>query len=241
MDKIKIEVNGTKAIFRANTNQEEQYFIARGGESNYFQNFVKNIRQTDTILDCGGFHGLFTIFGGLKAKRGKVIVVEPDRYSQEIIFDNIGLNHLKNVYILSCAISKKNTKVSLANNEEHGWSPRLSVLVDTLPSDRKFNNITSVQGYKFSELISSQKIAQVDILKVDIEGAESFIFNKKWKTLVFNKIFSPRIIFLEIHPLYISQFGSSQKVIEEIISSSGYECIFSEKKANEINKIFRLI
>lgn len=119
-NQVKVTIDSTNAVFRTKSFEDKQYFKLMGGEEKAFRNYVKNILKTDTILDCGGFHGLYTIFSGLKAIDGKVFVVEPDINSRESLYENIRLNNLKNVIVISNAISDKNIKVSLAANEEHG-------------------------------------------------------------------------------------------------------------------------
>lgn len=239
--KLKVKFCGINArFFVKKLWQQQQHLPNLGGEDTLLQPFTKSIKDTDIVLDCGGFRGLYTIFAALKAKNGRVFVVEPDPGCCQIIKKNIRLNHLSNVQILSSAILNNNNHVSLAVNEKHGWSSRLSSLLDNIPSSRQYKNLILVQGIKFDDLISKNNLSETSVLKVDIEGAEAFIFNKKWKSLVGKRKFAPRVIFLEIHPLYISQFGSSAGEIDKIILSSGYKCILSEKRTNEIHKIYQL-
>jgi FkbM family methyltransferase len=227
-----------KACFVNVNDTEEEYIKSFGGEREYFERFVSAIRKGDNILDCGGYHGLYTIVGALLTETGNVTTIDIDDYCCRIIKRNCRMNSVSNVNVLRVAVASQNKMVAVSLGEAHGWSSRLSKIRDIGGTLRKYKDATTVSGQTFDNIVKSNKLEKVDILKVDIEGAEAFVFNDKWSKLVNAGMFGPRIVFLEIHPGYVEQLGYKYDRVIERLRQSGYESVFKKEKANEVNMNF---
>ena len=128
--------------------------------------------SADTIIDLGGNIGLATIFFGLKYPNARILAVEPEP-------DNFHLMQV-NTQALGPRIQRLNAAawthdgtLSLDTQDPTGqplgsWGVQVSEL-----SEKSAQTTTC---YKLPTLLTMAGFATVDILKVDIEGAELELF-----------------------------------------------------------------
>lgn len=129
-----------------------------------------------TILDCGSNIGLSTLFfiSALRGRDLEICCVEPDP-------ENYVLN-LKNtapypfVRVLRRAVWDSSEGLILSRNfrDHKHWSRNVSV------ADSDGTSITdaaTVEGITLQELIDQFSTRHIDILKIDIEGAEARLFS----------------------------------------------------------------
>lgn len=77
-----------------------------------------NIRPGDVILDVGANIGDFTVLSSwLTGPQGSVIAIEPNPFYYEILNRNIALNGLRNVKPLRLAVSNKEERLSISNDD----------------------------------------------------------------------------------------------------------------------------
>ena len=109
---------------------------------------ISDVKETDIVLDIGGFLGTFAIPISKKCKR--VYVIEPI-FTDEILA-NIELNAASNITLLPYAISDKHEQKELEYWEKY----------------------KIVQFMPFSEILDMIP-ESIDFVKIDIEGAEWWI------------------------------------------------------------------
>ena len=69
-------------------------------------------KEGDIVVDVGAAFGFYTILASKRVgSRGKVIAIEAQHDSFEMLNRNIKLNRLTNVITLNCAVHSKETKV----------------------------------------------------------------------------------------------------------------------------------
>jgi FkbM family methyltransferase len=144
-----------------------QVFIRREYES-------ANLPQgADVIVDLGANIGLATIFFGLKYRGASILSVEPEDGNFAAMIGNIEALGLR-VQKRQAAVWKTNGSVNLHTESESGasldaWGVQVSDRVDGS------NRITKC--YNIGTLMDDAGLATVDILKIDIEGAELEVFS----------------------------------------------------------------
>lgn len=132
------------------------------------ENFLKEKYQPENgniIIDLGAHIGKYAIRSGkLVGKEGKVIVVEAEPNSYEILCKNIELNNLQDRIIpLNVAISSKNGKIPFFVSE--GRSNVSSMYT-------KWSKKIEIDAITIDELIKIHKLERVDWIQMDMEGAE---------------------------------------------------------------------
>lgn len=109
------------------------------------------------IIDAGGHIGLFTLFAKHKYPGSKVIVFEPDTKSRQLLRRNIVANGIGGVRIVEAGLYKHEGKISFSHDDSDGSSVFVGERDNSI-------NVTCLSRYINSE---------IDVLKMNIEGAES--------------------------------------------------------------------
>ena len=143
------------------------------------------------ILDLGANIGLTTAYLKDIYPDCEIICLEPDRNNFEQLRENT--KNLTNIKRLNAAVWHRSSKLEEINDE-----PSI-IIEDWGKSFREQTNESSntIQGFTISEILVQSSHQFIDLLKIDIEGAERFIFNKEISDLNFLKI--TRCIAIEIH------------------------------------------
>jgi FkbM family methyltransferase len=122
------------------------------------------MRRGDLVLDAGANIGDFTIRASNRVgQEGTVIAVEPNPRLLPYLAWNLKVNRCRNVKLLTCAVGR----------------PGKVVLIET-PDGGSVGSTTARQGpgvevvsRSIDEIFSSLDLPAPDILKMDIEGAET--------------------------------------------------------------------
>jgi FkbM family methyltransferase len=125
-----------------------------------YDELLSLIRPGDTVLDCGGNIGCFSVLAGNRAgPGGRVISVEPEPENLALLRLNAELNGLANIEIVPRAIYSR-TGVQLGI-ESGGVSAHVTHGVDR-----------PVDSISLADLLTATGSRRFDIIKMDIEGAE---------------------------------------------------------------------
>lgn len=159
------------------------------------------------IIDAGANIGLTTLYLLEYLPQSNVALIEPDRQNLKILINNLSKN-------------QDLIKYSLFPN---ALSSKLGKQFKTVRSFRDANDwaVTTVEatdGEVFSitvdEIISSKKWQIIDLLKIDIEGAEAELFSDPQNLKFLEKV---KILAIEIH----DEFNCRQ-LIEDTLKSFGF-------------------
>ena len=143
-----------------------QIFVANDYDS------VNLPASADTIVDLGANVGLATVFFGLRYPQARILSVEPDQNNFNAMTANVAALGDR-VRKQHAAVWSKDGFVSLHTRDPAGrvlgeWEVRVSDKVDRADG--------ASPCYRLTTLLDIADFASVDILKVDIEGAEFEIF-----------------------------------------------------------------
>jgi FkbM family methyltransferase len=135
------------------------------------------------IIDGGANVGYTTAFYARRYPDATVIAVEPSRSNLAQLRRNC--SGYRNVVALEGALWPTSGSVRIANPEADSWSYRVE---DSDASD-------GVRAYSLDELLDTYDMSNIDILKLDIEGAERALFGSNYERWL------PRVkaIAVEIH------------------------------------------
>ena len=161
------------------------------------------IHKNFTVVDAGANVGTFTVMAALKAKNGRVISLEPNSRIFELLRENVKLNKLANVTCLEAALSPLSGKARFYESYS-GGSTRENYTTNFVSS--------IVEALSISDLMQRLGMDRIDLLKLDIEGAEFEILES-----LRTRENVDRIV-LELHPTY----GNVVKLVESL-RSKGYE------------------
>ncbi|MDG4808279.1 FkbM family methyltransferase [Micromonospora sp. WMMD1120] len=122
------------------------------------------IQPGDTVVDCGaGVGGEVRLFSRLVGPSGKVVAIEAHPRTFGCLRRSIQLNGLTNVVPVECALVEEPGTVHLDDDQEGHISNGLTT---------DLAHSVAVTGRTLEELFTSLGIERVDLLKMNIEGAE---------------------------------------------------------------------
>ncbi len=202
-------------VFKQIFIQKEYDVVLKMFSLNKFKN------EKPIIIDAGANVGYTSFFFLSNLNNAKIFAVEPSVENCEMIKKNIS-GFSKNVKIYQNALSEKeNTSFNLDRGFRDGkdWS---------ITTEEVRNGI--VKGISINEIITENSLEYISLLKIDIEGAERFIF-KVENDLPFLKI--TQIIAIEIHDEY-----KIRATINEILIKNNFFIFESGELTIGINKDF---
>jgi len=142
-------------------------------------------RTPSLIIDAGANVGYASIFFANKFPDSLILAVEPESSNYELLLRNT--QPYKNITALRGALWHQPTPLTIENPKDEHWAFRV-VQARSRDSD-------TVRGMTVPELMAIAGTSVVDILKVDIEGAEKEVFESTvdmWLDRV-------RLIVIELH------------------------------------------
>ena len=139
-----------------------------------------------TVIDIGAHQGRYAIrFSQKVGATGLVVAVEPNERNQAVLAQNLELNGIRNVKSVQAACWSR--------REALEFLPGITLDLSRVGESRGRKHDTV--GLPLDELAESLSLQRVDVLKIDVEGAELEVLEGGKPIL---EKFRPRI-FLEFH------------------------------------------
>jgi FkbM family methyltransferase len=128
--------------------------------------FIKLIRRGSTVIDVGANIGFFTLLAAkLVGKKGLVISFEPEPASFSLLTRSVERNNFNNVRLFQKCISNVDGQQLLHLSVTHNKG------LHSIARDLGGPSVL-VQSARLDTLASSDGIGSIDLLKIDVEGAE---------------------------------------------------------------------
>jgi FkbM family methyltransferase len=126
------------------------------------------LENVETIIDCGANIGLASVFFLIQYPYAKVIALEPDPVNFDICQNNLKQFGSRAV-VLNSALWHENCTVKINPTNIGTWA---STVAPTEKADK-----TSVQAFDMQTIMQKYNLKEIDMLKIDIEGAEEGVFS----------------------------------------------------------------
>ncbi len=127
------------------------------------------------VIDAGANIGYTAVLFANYWPQCKIISIEPDKENYELSLKNT--SPYSNITVLNGGLWNKEVKLRIEAGQEDGFVVRE---VNDSQTQIKSENLTS--GISIDQLLKKYNIAQIDFLKMNIEGSEKEIFAENYKT-----------------------------------------------------------
>lgn len=129
--------------------------------------------QPKVIIDAGANIGLAAIYFANRYPGATIIAIEPERSNYEFLKINTEL--YPNIVPVHAALWNKNEEISLVDPGLGKWG----FMTEPKNSTEKLQgtNCHTVSAMTVGKIILDYKIERIDVLKIDIEGAEREVFS----------------------------------------------------------------
>lgn len=130
-------------------------------------------RPPKTIVDAGANIGLASIYFANKFPNAKIIAIEPEESNLEILRKNIA--PYNNIICVCGALWHQDSRINLVDPGLGKWGFMTQAKEDV---EKNYGGIIhEVQGITVNTIMKEHGIEHIDILKMDIEGAELEVFS----------------------------------------------------------------
>ena len=172
-------------------------------------------KEGDIVVDIGAAFGFYTILASkMIGSKGKVIAIEPQPESFQMLNSNIKLNKLSNVTTLNYAVYSNETKLQLYSS--------YSVIPER--AEENTSDFIEVNCNKLDNLILQiEKINEVNWIKIDVEGTELEVLKGATKILSKSKDIS---LLIEIHN--ISEGKNHYQSIIDLLNNYNFKIEFEK-------------
>ncbi len=172
----------------------------------------KYLKKADYIIDLGANIGLATLFYSIQYPNAKIISIEPEENNYKILSSNTSFSD--NIFPINKAIWSSETYIGLARNITNNN--------DGFVYDITNNN--NVPTITIDKIMKDFNIEVIDILKIDIEGAEKELFSTNYS----NWLGKVKILIIELHDL--NNKGASKSFFKAILNYD-FSIVFENKES----------
>ena len=158
------------------------------------------------VIDAGANAGYATVYLAHHMPNARVVAIEPDASNYRVLVENA--RRYPNVIPLRAALWARPGMLRIANPQDEKWAIRCTDDRTTAPGE-------DVRACTIPQLLREYGQDTIDVLKIDIEGAEKALFsaNTEWLSAV-------KVLMIEVHP------GSWRDVFGAL-ARYDYECYLS--------------
>lgn len=211
-----VSVGGIELVVPANEDVGRLIAYFGSYERDESEYLVPSIRPDDTCFDVGANIGYYTTLMARAATLGSVHAFEPDPICGALLQLNVRLNRFENVTLNPIVLGATPGRVRLVRATDSGFNS----LRDT--GRRPVAGTISVAMDTMDAYLAATGTRRVDVLKVDVEGAEGLVIEGA-KRLLDDASRRPRLILLELFEPNQKPFGSKVEEIVVRLRRCGYE------------------
>jgi len=180
----------------------------------------KWLTEDSVMLDVGAHIGYFTLkAGAIVGKEGKVIAFEPNPKTLKNLRSNIAASGATNIIVQPIACTDYEQIITLHDSTAGGNSGLSSFLPTT--GQESYSEVLpsySVRGRPIDDVVRELGLTRVDVVKVDVEGAETMVIRGARETL---KLFHP-VVVMEMSDSRLRDMGSSLEELAALMMELGY-------------------
>jgi len=189
--------------------------IAQIWQQRHFQGVVELLRKRKIgrespikIIDAGSYAGYSVIYFKRKFPHSKIIALEPEASNFSLLERNVTMNNVNDVILIRGGLWRKETDLEIGrdNRDRREWSYYV----------KEAHHVTGLKGYSITHLLAQYGWDNLDLLKIDIEGGERYIFEDTYRSKdILAKV---KFIAMEIHDEF-----DIRKRIYHILKESNYD------------------
>jgi len=185
--------------------------------------FKKNVREGNVVVDLGANIGYFTLLASrIVGPKGKVFAFEPEPRNYSYLKKNIEINSYKQAAAFRKAVSSQNGKTELFICDYDSGHHTINQFsgIETYGRGRDSRKTAiEIETVALDDFLR-EKAGHVDVIKMDVEGAEFLALSGMDKILRNNKGLK---MFVEFFPLLIEKMGNSpREFIERLLGDYNF-------------------
>lgn len=193
--------------------------ILRGGawQPEIWESLAASLSEGSVFLDVGAHIGYLSMKAAVKVGApGRVISFEPNPETLKLLRENVAVNRAQNVIVEPIACTEREQTLTLYAGPPSNTGMS-SLAKDNVPVEGS-QRLYSVRGRPIDDIVRELKLARVDAIKIDVEGAEAIVLRGALATL---KRFHPKIV-VEVVKEQLAKLGATPEELAALLRSAGY-------------------
>jgi FkbM family methyltransferase len=197
------------------------WYVRADYETNVIAGLRRFLHPGMICMDIGANAGLFTLFMARRVgDGGKVYAFEPTAATFQLLEKNIALNVLPNVMSENAAVTEQTGTV-----EFHIGPPSLcvynsiSAVMHPSAKDGQFLRVI-VPAISIDDYCAARRITRVDLVKIDVEGAELQVLKGMQRVLKENRQI---VLLIEFYRVTAAACGTSVDVMAEWLGAMDFQ------------------
>lgn len=219
---VNVEVEEFKGVFSLDPRSHLFLRLMRNGsyEPELAKLFISLILPDLDIIDVGANVGFFSVAGAKFLQKGRVLAIEPASNSYMRLVKNIERNEVASKVIVVNGVAS-NVKGIAELNTVEGMEEYSSVLSQVHPAAAGMQRQkVVVPAVRIDDLVSEHEL-NPGLIKVDVEGAEKFVFEGAQAMLA---EFRP-VVISELSSSFLKRSGIDAREIVAMFEKLGYHVI----------------
>ena len=175
------------------------------------------LRPGMSFVDVGANWGYYTLLAAsLVGSEGRVLSLEPDPRLFPLLQENVTGSELNQVTLVQMAAATEPGTLPLAGYAEDGSNYGISRIIADGSEDK---NVFQVSADSLDRILHQHGLLSIDLMKMDIEGAEAFAIAGLAESLAERKV---KRLLLELHPAELAQHGMTVSAVIQKLNDAGY-------------------
>lgn len=190
--------------------------------------YVQLETMSPRIIDCGAHIGMASMYFKQMYPGSKITAFEPEPPNLELLKKNLEVNRMEDVEIIPKALwsSEGQMQLHVDTDQENHWSSTSSLLQGSWTTKQPTEPIT-VETVRLSSFLDEK----VDILKIDVEGAETEVLKECREKLV-----NVDHIFVEFHA---TRLHRPEEVVTLLLNSGFELTVYADNQEVPLNRMTR--
>jgi FkbM family methyltransferase len=187
-------------------------------EPKSIQAVADHLSPSGSFIDVGAHVGYYSLKAAtMVGPNGHVISIEPNPQTLPKLRANIDASeaHAVSVWPVACAQSESTLQFYAAPESNTGES---SLSKENASQEGSAPVAYTVQARPLDAIVKEAKLDRVDVIKIDVEGAEFEVLKGAAKTL---DDFRP-VLIIELMPNQLKSMGTSIEEVNRFLASHGY-------------------
>ena len=210
---------GSRINLRLGNDMSHPTYLGGCIEPNEFALFDRLLESGMTVVDIGANDGFYTSLAAAKVGAGgRVISFEPSPREFERLTANVALNRFENVETVRKGVAERAGTASfkIAGYEHEGQNTLGDFVWDVRESTEETIELTTLD-----EELAGRNLTRLDVIKIDIEGAELRALRGAVETL---KKWRP-VMLLEMLEKAMAHQGCTGDELIEFLKGADYEIL----------------
>ncbi len=202
-------LNGVKMNLFVNDWVQQNLFVYGIYEKNETKYWISKVKTSQIIFDIGTNVGYYSLIAAkqIKKNNGNIYAFEPIKKTYNRLKENIELNSFKCIQAFNVAVSDKEGEIKINIGDNKNWG--MSSLNE---HDYLSGEFEIVKKIAIDDFCKEQEIKSIDLIKIDVEGAEFMVLKgmetslNKFKPEILIEIFEPNLKKQNITPADVFNF-----------------------------------